>query len=286
MTEPPLPPKVPSAPFAAAPEGLTSAIGRSRQIQRRRALVTGSAGTTFALLLLAVLIAPGSGHGPQDRLVIASATPTAGTSAPSGAPLPQTKGSSSPSASPASSPSPSGRGTAPGTPEPTVQPSPTTAPVLGSEVGPPHEETAYDATRGCNGTGPTATNGWCSYYDGDTTAKSGTSATIATAVCRLPGQPTATLTFANGQQADFDLGPKTYPAVWTWSKGRRFAASSPPITLAAGRCVRWFVTWGVQDDHGTPLPPGSYYLDASPMEDRQPGAYVDTVNPVTFTVTS
>ena len=289
MTEPELPPKVAAAPFRPSADGLTSAYRRSRTIHHRRAIASGSAGTTLALLLLAQLVIPSGGDNKRDSLVAASPSPTTSTSGPPSTPAPQTPTASPSPASTTLSRTPGGSpGRSPAiapSRAPAVRVSPGMA-AAGTEVGPPHEETPYDATRGCNGTGPTAANGWCSYYDGVTTAKSGTSASIATVVCRLPGQATATLTFANGQQAEFDVGPKAYPSVWTWSKGRHFATSSKPVALGAGRCIRWFITWGVRDDHGTPLPPGSYSLDASPMENQQSRTYLNASNPVTFTVTS
>lgn len=283
MTEPTLPPKAEVPSFAATPDGYAGAYRRSRAIRLRRALAVGGTGTTLALVVAVGLLLP-VGHGGSDQLV--TTTPTATPSAaepsatPSGAvpsPAAPTPSGSARGAQPTAGATPSGSST------PATGPSQGTG--GGGEVGPPYQDVAFDATKGCNGAGPTPANGWCSYYDGATTARSGTNAVLATSVCRMPGQPTGTLVFGDGRQADFAVGPQSYPAVWTWSKGRRFATTSSTITVAPGRCVRWLVTWGVRDDGGAPLAPGSYYVDARPHE-VQSGTYVTTDNPVTFTVTS
>jgi hypothetical protein len=153
-------------------------------------------------------------------------------------------------------------------------------------VGPPHRMTSYDASRACNGTGPTPALGWCSYYTGATSGSAGQSVLIATDVCRLPGQSSAQLTSDNGQQAEFSVGPSAYPSLWTWSHGRRFTSTGTSITVAPGECVEWFVTWRVVEDDGRPMPAGTYDLITDPLSTPtgDNGAYVTARQK--FTVTS
>ena len=146
--------------------------------------------------------------------------------------------------------------------------------------------TSYDASRACNGTGPTPALGWCSYYTGANSGRAGQSVLIATDVCRLPGQSAAQLISDNGQQAEFSVGMKAEPDVWTWSHGRKFTSSGTSITVPPGECVEWFVTWQVVDDSGRPLPAGTYDLNATPSDPPKGEASADVVNPQKFTVTN
>jgi hypothetical protein len=150
-------------------------------------------------------------------------------------------------------------------------------------VGPRHRMTAYDPTRACDGSGPTAATGWCSYYVGATSGTAGRSVRLATAVCRLPGQATGVLV-GNGKQADFDSGVGAYPSSWRWSHGRTFARGRTSISVPAGSCVEWYVTWQVVDNAGRPLSPGSYYLDATPLMTPPGSTSAAAYNPTTFTV--
>jgi hypothetical protein len=152
-------------------------------------------------------------------------------------------------------------------------------------IGPPHRMVRYDATRGCNGTGPTAASGWCSYYDGATSGTAGQVVELATAVCRLPSAGSGTLVADDGRQADFDVGVDAYPASWTWSHAERFARGTTSVAVAAGSCVEWYVTWNVADDAGRPLHAGTYYLDATPLaQPSNANASATAYNPQRFTV--
>ena len=152
-------------------------------------------------------------------------------------------------------------------------------------VGPPHRMTKFDATQGCTGGGPSPTLGWCSYYDGATSGKAGRTVTLATAVCRLPGQGVATLTSRTGRQAHFDVGRPTYPPSWNWAHGRTFAQTKTSIDVAPGTCVEWYVSWRIVDNAGQLLKPGKYYLDAwTTMRPASAPAYAGTERPPTFTV--
>lgn len=169
---------------------------------------------------------------------------------------------------------------------PAEQPgSPDQATAVRRIVGPPHRTTQYDPTQACAGTGPTVAQGWCSYYDGATSGKAGQSVTLSTAVCRLPGQGTGTLSSRTGRQADFAVGKNTYRPVWRWSHGRYFTQAPTSIRVPAGTCVEWYVSWRVVDNAGRRLAPGSYYLAAAPrMGDASKTASATATNPITFTV--
>jgi len=152
-------------------------------------------------------------------------------------------------------------------------------------VGPPHRITKFDATKGCTGTGPSPGEGWCSYYVGPTTGTAGHAVTLATAVCRLPGETTGLLRSRTGRQANFDVGKTAYRPVWRWSHGRTFSTSSTSMRVAAGTCVEWYVSWRVVDNAGQLLKPGQYYLDAwALMWDPNSPASAGTSSPITFTV--
>jgi hypothetical protein len=142
--------------------------------------------------------------------------------------------------------------------------------------------TTYDVTRKCDGSGPTAAQGWCSFYDGATSGRAGQSVELAAALCRIPGQGTGKLDFASGMQLDFAVGRDTYPASWKWSSGHHFSSTSPTVTVPEGKCARWHVTWTVTDDKGRPLAPGDYYLDARPATTGS--TTVETQASETFTV--
>jgi len=152
-------------------------------------------------------------------------------------------------------------------------------------VGPPHRWTKFDPTKGCGGTGPAVSEGWCSYYDGSKSGVPGRTVTLATDICRLPGQGTGTLVSRNGRQADFDVGVKTFRPLWRWSRGRTFSQPKTSLRVAAGTCVEWYVSWRIVDNSGQPLKRGSYYLDATPLVwDPSVQASTSTQNPIAFTV--
>lgn len=160
-----------------------------------------------------------------------------------------------------------------------------TATASGGTVGPPHRMTTFDASKGCAGNGPNATTGWCSYYSGALSGVAGRAVTLATSVCRLPGQSTGVLFSNHGKQADFTVGVTSYPAKWRWGRGRTFSEAGTSIRVPAGECVEWYVRWRVVNNAGKPLPSGKYYLDADP--DMQPArgyAAAGTQASVDFTV--
>ena len=152
-------------------------------------------------------------------------------------------------------------------------------------VGPPHRVVKFDPTKGCGGTGPAAANGWCSYYAGSKAGHGGQAVTLATDVCRLPGQSIGTLVSSHGRQADFDAGKQTFRPLWRWSRGRTFSQPKTSVRVAPGTCVEWYVSWRVVDNAGQPLKRGSYYLDATPLVwDPTAPATAGTQNPIAFTV--
>jgi len=151
-------------------------------------------------------------------------------------------------------------------------------------VGPAHRMTRFKATHGCNGSGPVTATGWCSYYSGATGGTAGHTVTLATSVCRLPGQSTGVLQSSTGYQADFDAGRRAYPPVWTWSHGRAFTKAPTSIRVPAGACVEWYVSWRIVNDAGRPLKPGTYYLDATPQMGSTGAASAGAFNPRTFVV--
>jgi hypothetical protein len=159
----------------------------------------------------------------------------------------------------------------------------------GGEVGPPHTTIAYDPSHGCNAAGPTVASGWCSYYDGALSGRSGQRVELAEALCRLPGQGAGRLQTDNGQQAEFTVTNQDSYLAWQWSRGHRFSKARTSLDVAAGTCLRWHVTWNVVDVAGRPLPAGAYNLDARPLAypSSATGAYVGAwAQFVTFTVIS
>jgi hypothetical protein len=159
----------------------------------------------------------------------------------------------------------------------------------GGEVGPPHTMTAYDPSRGCNGTGSNAAEGWCGYYDGATSGPAGKRVELAETVCRLPNRGTGTLLSDTGQQAEFSVHGKDAYTKWTWSTGHRFSKRGTSITVPAGSCVRWSVSWNVVDAKGKARPAGAYDVSPKPWtypaQATAPASVWADANFVTFTVT-
>jgi hypothetical protein len=159
----------------------------------------------------------------------------------------------------------------------------------GSEVGPPHTMTAFDPSRGCSGWGSNAAEGWCGYYDGATSGPAGKRVELAETVCRLPNRGTGTLLSDTGQQAEFSVHSQDAYTMWTWSTGHRFSKRGTSITVPAGSCVRWHVSWTVVDGKGRPLAAGAYNLSPKPWthpsQAAAPASVWADANVVTFTVT-
>ena len=154
----------------------------------------------------------------------------------------------------------------------------------GGEVGPPHTTTAYDATRNCDGDGPTPATGWCSYYDGATSGRPGQRVELAASICRLPGHATGRLTSDTGEQAGFAVS-RGGAVRWRWGDGHTFRNASSTIVVTSGTCVRWHVSWTVTDRAGQPLPAGSYSLTARPYVADGNTTVIGNLGNVTFTVT-
>lgn len=265
----------------APPPPLDGIVNRARRRRRIRAGVAGGLSAGVAVVAV-LLLTPGASPGSL-KVVTPAVGPTASSSA-SPTPSRGTVGSAQrpSSKAPASSVHP-GTVAATGASAPAAQQSP--PPEGPAVIGPPHRVVSYDPSRGCNGSGPTAANGWCSYYDGVTSGTSGRTVELATAVCRLPSAGAGTLVSDDGREADFDVGVARYPASWTWSHGYRFVPGSRSLTVAAGSCIEWYVSWNVVDDAGHPLRPGTYYLDATPLaQDPNTTASAVADNPAQFTV--
>ena len=290
MPSPDLLPKGRSFPSVVAPP-LDSVLNRARRRRARQAGAISVLAVAAAVAVALVFVPHGSSqsldvvtpavpdrtsspaaHLPAVRVVPRAPTaPKAATSDGSAATQPVTAAQHSATA-----------GTTSHASQSTTESAPAFATPI---VGPAHRMTRYDPSRPCAGNGPNATTGWCSYYDGATSGSAGQSVTLATAVCRLPGQGTGVLTSSNGRQADFAVGKNAYPSVWTWSHGRRFTKTSTSISVPTGTCVEWFVSWRVVNNAGEPLTAGRYYLDASPdMWSATGSASAGTQNPITFTV--
>jgi hypothetical protein len=157
----------------------------------------------------------------------------------------------------------------------------------GNEVGPAHTSATYDPTMGCTGDGPVAAQGWCNYYDGALTGRSGQPVELAAVVCRLPGQDPYPLQVVSGLEAEFCVSPldDTTP-FWTWSRGHRFSDYGTTFSLSAGSCLRWHVTWSGTDAAGRPLAPGTYHLMARPYAHQAGSIQAQAfLNEIYFTVT-
>ena len=273
MPSPDLLPKGRSFPAAVAPP-LDDVLSRARRRRTRRAGVVG--GVTLAVVAaVAVAVVP---HGSSQSMDVVTPTVSDHSIAPSPSPSAHAPDVAVARRAPADTTAKTTRhvtgtqtttattqrvaGSAPSQTAPSAAPDQGTA--VRRTVGPPHRTTAYHPTQPCTGSGPTAAQGWCSYYSGATAGSAGQTVTLATSMCRLPGQGAGTLVSRTGRQADFAVGKQAYPPVWRWSHGRSFTQSTTSIRLAAGTCVEWFVSWRVVDNTGKPLAPGTYYLDAAP----------------------
>lgn len=272
----------PSLPGAEA----ARALGRRRR--RRQELLSAAALSTVAVV--AVALSSGGDSGRQTLVpgvvATASASATASSQAqapvaasPTPTPLPSAVASALASALPSSRPlGPK--------PTPTSQPAPPRQ--RGITNGPEPTVTRYDASRQCDGSGPTAGSGYCSYYDGVRTARAGTRAELAASVCRLPGQLTGTLRAASGEYAHFAAGTVDAGTLWDSAHGRRFGTTSRTWQVQAGTCLRFALVWDLRGNDGTVLPRGSYRLDARPYvepDEASAGAVVAFENVETLTIT-
>lgn len=281
-----LPPRTPSCDFAAAPDGFVASRRQGVRRRRRQALVGGGGLLSVGAVVLAVLVSP-SGDGqqvltPAGRLPGLSATPHASPTITLG-PSPQVTSLAAPAA--VATPSPT---LFPLLPRSSARPRPsstTTAP-RGQAItnGPEPTRTSYDPTRQCSGSGPSAANGYCSYYDGDRSAARGSKAVLATSVCRLPGQGTGTLTTGSGRYAEFTVSTNATGSLWDYSHGRRFGTQSRDFIVAESTCLRFAVIWGLNSDDGRPLAQGMYDLTAFPDVANR-GVYAGIVAVETFTIT-
>jgi hypothetical protein len=99
---------------------------------------------------------------------------------------------------------------------------------------------------------------WCWGY-GVGPAEAGTRSFHAN-LCRTLDAGAGTLHFPPGPPVDVvvmtdrDGGNREY---WRWSRGQTFGQAAP-VTVEAGECAVWTVTYDLADDRGKPLPPGSY----------------------------
>lgn len=294
MTDPlpDLPGRLPEPPFRPT-DGRYDAARAAAGRRRRRQVALSGGGATLAAVLLTGAALLGGPSGPQ---VLDDATPpgvvvTEQTAEPSTAPSPDSTPTAGPEAEPTAVPAESADpGTAPtddASPEPggVEDPGPTPSPDAPARPlvrGPEPTVTTYDSSRVCDGSGPTAPSGWCSYYDGDRSAPRGGTAELAAAVCRLPGQGTGTLRADDGEYALFYVGTEL-GARWNWRTGQRFAPEPRDFTVEPGTCLRLAVTWDLAGDDGRPLPPGDYDADARPALSPGNGASVNTQ--LVFTIT-
>lgn len=66
-----------------------------------------------------------------------------------------------------------------------------------------------------------------------------------------------TLQFASGQHYDFEVR-RAGETVWRWSAGRMFTQAVTSLTLRPRERQVFTETWGQQDNHGQPVPAGTY----------------------------
>ncbi len=291
-----MPERIPGLPDRLAPPAFFAdayAVSRARARRRRRrqlALTAGGLVSVSTLLAGALLL-----QGPGGRQVLVPARTVPGTSGVTPT-FPAADASPSPDATVASDatrPNPSPRPTglvptrAPATVHSSTSPRPSAPPAQpdSPSSGPEPTVTTYDARRQCGGSGPTATQGFCSYYDGALTARRGSVVQLAASVCRLPGQGSGTLRTEDGQWASFAISTNATGVLWDWSTGRRFVAEPRTFTVAAGSCLRFAVSWDLRGDDGRPLGAGDYALDAVPHAKAGTGAYVSNKAVETFTIT-
>ncbi len=285
---PGLPDPVAAPSFPVDDQGYAGSRAAATRRRRRQLALAGGGATTLSAMLVGALLLPGPG-GPQ---VLGPAQPSVPITEPSGTatsrPTPR-PGSPTPSASgvpgplatvlgalsrPSRSPAPTA------SPRPAMTPSPGSRPAPANPgepiSGPEPTVTSYDDSRACDGSGPTAANGWCSYYDGERQAARGTEAVLAAAVCRRPGQGPGTLRADDGEYAGFFAATRSDGVVWSWAHGKRFETEPHAFAVAEGRCLRFAVVWDLSGNDGQALPAGSYNADARPhlSADGPAGAYL------------
>ncbi|MDX6274397.1 MAG: Intracellular proteinase inhibitor [Frankiales bacterium] len=270
-----------------SPDGIG---GVTKRATERRRVKAASVGATAAASVAAVFAVIASG-GANDALN--TINPPAGkppvTSTASGAPSAPSVPGPGVAIPPVESLVP--QATLPPSIVPSTKASPRATsspsdPTQEGEVGPPYTVTNYDASRKCDGDGPTPAQGWCSYYDGALSGKGGSTVQLAAAVCRITGQVSGTYSIDSGDQAEFSAYDAAGNQQWLWSKGHHFSTAGSELVVPAGKCIRWAVSWDVSNQAGHPLSPGTYELFARPQGEVSGGTSVTSnAGTLTFTVT-
>ncbi|MCR4317675.1 MAG: BsuPI-related putative proteinase inhibitor [Planctomycetes bacterium] len=108
------------------------------------------------------------------------------------------------------------------------------------------------------------------------------------------GSSSVTLSFATGQQYDFNVTSPTPPPgsgmpiqlFWHWSNGKSFTQATTTLTIAAGATHTFSTQWNVVDNSGAALPAGSYEGHGSVPHNGTSTTTVGTIPAYPFTVSA
>lgn len=144
-------------------------------------------------------------------------------------------------------------------------PSPNPAPSSERATAPPAKPPVERTRR--NSTVVPCITDWCLIA---TAAENGDRYELAMDICVPVGARARRFSYPTTQEVDLAVSPGTSAdaaAVWTWSKGQRFAPNPHHVDISAGECVTWKTLWDGTDEAGEPLEPGNYRLSVhSPAE--------------------
>ncbi|MEW5802806.1 MAG: beta-propeller domain-containing protein [bacterium] len=71
------------------------------------------------------------------------------------------------------------------------------------------------------------------------------------------------IVFSSSQQYDIVIKDSSKAMVWQWSNEKRFAQSFTNRTLEVGKSYSYHTDWDQTDNHHTPVPAGTYTIEAS-----------------------
>lgn len=256
--------------FAPPAGGFDDALGRSQRRRRRRHAREATAGGAVLAGVVAVFVAvnpAGLTSLRQDQ----PAAPISPSPNPTQRPSVST-GSPSLSGGPATS---TPTGARPGRPGPL-----TSSASGGATPRAPGEllistslrrtTTSYDALQPCaDSTGRSAT-GWCVQPGSSFTGRTAAANTHEVSLCRLPGALTAPASFPSTLEAAFALhtGGASDTRLWASESQHPGRSERHDVSVSAGQCLTWALTWYGRNDTGRPTPAGRYELVMSVLADN------------------
>ena len=278
--------------FQPPPNGFRDALRRTQARRRHRHLLEGAAGgaALAAVAALVLSVNPGglvrlrqdqpAGHGQSS--------PSSASSSTNPQPPHQGNGLVQATVSPTAGDKPASPSTPTSAPTTTrTTSSPSSRAVLISTT-PSRQNTGYSNLSPCVDTSGTAAAGWCTQPGSSSTGRAGHANDLSVSLCRLPGTPDGQASFPTTLESSFSVrspGPADR-AEWTLAAQHPGHPERHAVTVVAGHCLTWSLTWFARDNAGHDLPVGHYTLTVSIDADNISGPNQALVQNYDYTVTS